>query len=374
VQSLQELERKIAELENKLREKEGVIQAIPNYPVSEMEREAVRKRAQDFVDALMNDDAYLPVNASIGMTYLPDLPDLEAQKGFEMGQKYPVILRNITDAFWDACIEVGDVPGVSFRVAAIGTPGIGKTTSTPLVIRKLLKIGKTVVYHVRSDKGTKWIYEFIPEGDTYRAEVFPEKSGLEFIPSLRQSSTYYIVDPGKTKDNCDPDASFRPSVIVVAAPDERHWGGSSFTKSVRGVKGLFKYYPVWSEEEIRAVKYILGPNMSDSTLNERVYHFGGVPRNVFEESLLIPLLEKQKTAVRALTATQAQSIAEGQVDIVGTFGEKNQTWRSLVAFDLAPNDNGTFTKPRAIFVSPAVKDHVYGKHAGALWNPILKQG
>jgi hypothetical protein len=396
-QRLQELERENAGLRNMLREKEGGIEAIPSDPVFdndlntakavaflrnrvvEEERQKaleylrVRKRAQDFLDVLMNDDAYLPVNASIGMTYLPDLPDLEVQKGFEIDQKFPMIIRNITDAFWDACIEVGDVPGVSFRVAVIGTPGIGKTTSTPLLIRKLLKKGKTVVYHVRTENRNKWIYEFVPEGDSYRADVYTDRSDLESVPSLRLRSTYYIVDPGKTKDSCDPDASFEPSVIIVASPDDRHWGGSSsFIKSLRAVKGLFKFYPLWSEEEIRAVKYILGPNMSDSTLNERLCQFGGVPRNVFEESRLIPLLEQQKTAVRALTAAQAQSIAEGYVDFLSTFKE-DQPKSAVAAFDLAPDDNGTFTKPRAVLVSPYIKDQVYARHAGTLWRFMWSQ-
>jgi hypothetical protein len=328
-QRLQELERENAELRNMLREK-GVIEAIPSDPVFdndlnttkavaflrnrvvEEERQKaleylrVRKRAQDFLDVLMKNDAFIEVDGGINMTYLPGLPNLETLEGTEVGQKYPMIIRSITNAFWDSCIEVGDVPGESFRVTAIGTPGIGKTTSTPLLIRKLLKKGKTVVYHVRTENRNKWIYEFVPEGDSYRADVYTERSDLESVPSLRLRSTYYIVDPGYTEDSCNPDASFEPSVIIVASPDDRHWGRSSFTKSLSGRKGSFKYYPVWSEEEIRAVKYILGPNMSDSTLDERYRLFGGVPRNVFEKKDIRELIQKQDLAVAALTADQAR--------------------------------------------------------------------
>jgi hypothetical protein len=377
-QKLQERDRMIAELENKIREqdgvirekervireKEGQIQALD--PFSDMERVAAQQRAQDFVDALMDDNAYLPVIGGINMTYLPGLPSLET------GWKSPLIVRSITGAFWDACVAINDSPDKSCRVTAIGTPGIGKTTSTPLLIRKLLKEGKTVVYHVRNEEKDGWIYEFVPKGDTYQARVFPEERGRKYIPSLRLKSTYYIVDPGFTKDNCNPGAMFQPKVVIVSSPDDRHWGGSSFTKGLAGITGLFLYYPVWSKEEIQAVKYILQPDMDDPSLKERYRLFGGVPRNVFSTDNALVLLKLQDEAVAALTSTQAQRIAEGRMAVVGTFG-KTQPRSSVLAYDLAPNDNGTFTEYRTILVSSAVKDKVYSTHAGALWTFMMQQ-
>jgi hypothetical protein len=45
------------------------------------------------------------------------------------------------------------------------------------------------------------------------------------IPSLKNRETYYIVDPEKTKDNCDPSNTFAPKVMFVTSPDKGHWGG-----------------------------------------------------------------------------------------------------------------------------------------------------
>ena len=60
-----------------------------------------------------------------------------------------VIIRNITEHFWQACIdqvdEYNENDNKRYRVCAVGTPGIGKTASTPILIRRLLSKGHTVV-------------------------------------------------------------------------------------------------------------------------------------------------------------------------------------------------------------------------------------
>ena len=50
-----------------------------------------------------------------------------------------------------------------YRVCAVGTPGIGKTFTTPLLLRILLlkKPPSTVVYIRRSAEGGSWFYEFV---------------------------------------------------------------------------------------------------------------------------------------------------------------------------------------------------------------------
>jgi hypothetical protein len=324
------------------------------------------KLAQDFVDVLMDDDAYLPVAGGINMTYLPDIVCLETRR------KYPVIIRNITESFWDACIKVLDAPGVPCRVVAVGTSGIGKTSSTPVLIRKLLKKGKTVVYHLRSNSRSRWIYQFVREGDSCRSEVYREKDGLNFIPSLQLKSTYYIVDPGSTQDSCNPHAMFEPKVVIVAEPDESHWGGLSFYKSLPGVTGTFLYYPVWSKEEIRAVKDILQPDMNDSTLNENYRLFGGVPGEVFAPHHDYAFSIHQDGAVRDLTPLEVELIGQGRMHVEGRFNSFRAK-NTLMVYDLAPDDNGRFIKWRCVLVSDAIKDKVYAEHAGKLWNTMLKQ-
>jgi hypothetical protein len=61
-----------------------------------------------------------------------------------------------TIPFWEECLKVVNTPNRRDRVAAIGTPGTGKTTSTPILIRMLLEENKTVLYIFRSEEKDGW--------------------------------------------------------------------------------------------------------------------------------------------------------------------------------------------------------------------------
>ena len=59
-------------------------------------------------------------------------------------------------------------------------------------------------------------------------KLIQEKDFNILDENINQTSTYYIVDPGNTKDNYNPPDFFQGQVIIVASPDEGHWGGSYF--------------------------------------------------------------------------------------------------------------------------------------------------
>jgi hypothetical protein len=178
----------------------------------------------------------------------------------ERGVARDVVIRKVTQPFWQACINAVDppppppslavapgqqaaMPTEQLRVCAVGTPGIGKTACTPLLIRMLLKKKKTVVYRVRAPEDSGWIYEFVPgsnERDPITANVYPEQAFKSGVPSLREPSTFYVVDPGGTTDTCDPSPRFRPKVIIVSSPDSKHWGANEFCKERADLEGVIK--------------------------------------------------------------------------------------------------------------------------------------
>lgn len=169
------------------------------------------------------------IDGSDGMFVMKDVVMLET------GSTSDVVIRNVTRPFWQACID--EVESGCRRVCAFGNSGIGKTTCTPCLIQMLLEAKKTVVYHVRTTSKDGWIYEFVPglaDDDSVTTSVYPEQTLLSDIELLNKPDTYYVVDPGNTTDNCNPPAAFRPKVIIVAAPDARHWGGDRFFQR-RGV-------------------------------------------------------------------------------------------------------------------------------------------
>ena len=180
-----------------------------------------------------------------------DIPDLEKK-----GRPKNIVLRSIVEPFWQSCIdEVESLdPDDRTRVCAVGTPGIGKTFTTPLLLRMLLLKNSTVVYIRRSPERKSWYYEFIPKSDgtlPYTVNVYPEASKDPFdFPSLEEPSAYYVVDPGKSKVSCDPKEDFEARVIIISSPNVRHWGGEEFEKFRGGQSGVFHFYPLWNLSEL----------------------------------------------------------------------------------------------------------------------------
>jgi hypothetical protein len=293
----------------------------------------------------------------------------------ETGETRDIVIRNITKPFWNECINKVEQPEMRCRVAAIGTPGIGKTTSTPVLIRMLLEMNKTVVYLVRTLDKSAWNYEFIPKADgSIVTSVYTEKMDRSDILSLELRDTYYIVDPGQTKDSCDPDRLFQPKVIIVASPDPEHWNDREFRKTRDSTKGVLLYYPLWSLDELSDAQATLCPGMEEEKLRERYFLFGGIPRHVFakgseEEE---ELLQKQRDAIRALTEQQVLEIINGEFDAVGNLNP-NAPKSAVMGFVQADNDN-CFVKRKAVLLSKNVEDRVFPLHMRFLWNHMVSLG
>jgi signal recognition particle GTPase len=87
--------------------------------------------------------SYEDIPNSNGMKVLRDVPCLFT------GYTGNIVIRNITEDYWNEVIQVAETPNKRTRVCAVGTAGIGKTESTAVLIRLLLQRNRTVVYHER---------------------------------------------------------------------------------------------------------------------------------------------------------------------------------------------------------------------------------
>ena len=147
---------------------------------------------------------------------LKDLAESEEQtiKGVMVGVSDPhtgfaqnVIIREADHAFWNhlldgLAIEKETTSLVQKRVAAVGTPGIGKSTTADYAIRQLLVWKKTVVYLQRSVDQDGYYIQFSPSkevGGEVDIQSIPETTPPVHIPSLNKTDTYYVIDPGKRK-------------------------------------------------------------------------------------------------------------------------------------------------------------------------------
>ena len=232
-----------------------------------------KKVAEDFVKSIMG--AYEEISMSKAIPKVMDIPTskkIAMNKRVQNGEQFPksnkipessgmfvlrnvvqledamtsnIVIRDITEPFWQACIDTINTPNVRYRVCAVGTPGIGKTTSTPILIRMLLAAKHTVVYRIRTVEKYGWYYEFTPDKTSKMivTKVYRERYGYEGIASLSDSSTYYVVDPGETDNNSSPPRNFAAKFILVSSPDECYWGEPQFTKQRGKRKGFSSTYP-----------------------------------------------------------------------------------------------------------------------------------
>lgn len=258
-------------------------------------------RATKFLSSMMDDhEETLPGGGN--MKVLRNVFDLE------IGESHDVIIRECTIPFWQSCIDVLNRPRESNRVCAVGSSGIGKSKSIVILIRMLLKMKHRVVYLIRTTKKSSWYYEFTPDENGINIAVYPEWA---CVASLSDNDTFHIVDPGKTKDDCDVSTAIHPKVLIVASLDRRHWGGREFAKVRGSVKGYFRYYPIWTLSELLDARCVLGNQLSEEDIFERYRQVGGIPRHVFDVDGVSTTLEVQKQALFNLKENQARKIAFG---------------------------------------------------------------
>jgi hypothetical protein len=215
-----------------------------------------------------------------------------------------------------------------------------------------------------------WYYKFVPDGPgKITTMIFSEKKAPSSI--TKDPTVYYIVDPGKTKNSCDPPTRFRPKVIIVTSPDSRHWGDKEFTKLRGTSKGTMRFYPVWTKEELMFARPILRPDMTDKTVEDRFLMFGGVPRHVFEDDDDVALLRNQNNAVKLLAADQANSVAYAPEDLVFDYFSST-TQSALLAIQLQ-DDDGSFRNAMLTFVSSLAYRKASEKFLALLWNVMLSR-
>jgi hypothetical protein len=267
------------------------------------------------------------------MTVLDDIPQLETE-GMIL-----ILCRHISNEFWKACIERVKTNDISIRVAAIGNPGIGKTTNTPILIRMLYEKGEPVVYQIRTSDKTGLLYEFIPtiDGATKRSvqvTLYPQALPLNKITNLQAITTYYIVDPGEMTDSCSRPADFKPKIIIMASPNERHWGQSTkFVKRQVKVDGFLMFYPMGSLKQLIAARAEWGKlhsmTLTEEEVCERVRWFGPIPGHVFSQNMT-KLNNQQITALNCLNLDQVKQISLGKESALGTFASSKAPKSTLM--------------------------------------------
>lgn len=342
-------------------------------------RQLMQNNGQRFVDDLMIKCRRI----DDGTPRMTILKDMHWHNGFLTD----LVVRACTVPFWRACIEVVEdrAHRPSRRVCAVGSPGIGKTTSTVVLIYMLLRDEKTVLYHPR---GSDCIFEFGCQKDlpattsgtptfTCTCTVHDEGIFPTGIPSTFDEKAYYIVDPTASKGDFNPPYTigFKAKVIIVSSPNDVHWGGANFMKQryndvVPVSGGILLYYPLWTLDEmlegLDGLNVTSRTNLQAEEVKRRYTVVGGVPRHVFcDEGGYKEVIRVQHSALAHLSAERAQKFAMGLDSPVGSL-TNDQPKSALLGFD----QHESF-QMKTCLVSWTVRRLAYEIHLSAVWESIF---
>lgn len=241
------------------------------------------------------------VDEATGLMQWNDIPQLET------GVNETVLLRKIVVQLWEHCYEFQQQ--TEFKICIVGTPGIGKTVTTPYFLRHVLKNGKTAGYQVQTYLQDSCYYVFTPTMDgsnlvDVSVDIFPEIWSPHEISSLHDPDAFLVIDPSHTERSCDTDHYFKGHLLIVSEPDSRHWGGRYFVRSTFSNPGGLEWYmPLWTLDELLALPKELKRNLTDELIVDHYREVGPVYSNVFEvdADVFEQILEKQDDSVTRQT-------------------------------------------------------------------------
>ena len=322
---------------------------------------------RQFVASIMKGMETIP--GSDGMWLMRGVTNLETGTVLES-----LVIRNVERLFWDECLNEVMTPDVRCRVCAMGSPGTGKTSSTLFLIRTLLENKHTVVYRFASEY---YFWEFRWNNIYgYVVSVYPGDAGIRDVKSLRDPSTYYIVDPGASTKDCLPPTSVVAQTIIVSSSDDSDcWGRREFTKGRNDVYGIFRIFPTWDLEELLLARpYLQRTVLTDQEVEERFRLVGGFPRHIFaERENFSTLLDDQRYAIPSLTAEEAARIVEGHMDPVGSFAH-NYPKSDIIGYGRTHKEGKITFWPRKVDInSPSVAEKVAEKFMPELWRLVLRE-
>jgi len=325
--------------------------------------------AADFVDAVLQDLQALPEDSSEDssveciecMNSVPQ-PWIQVSRA-----QQTVFVSQEHKTFWDAVITQCD----RTRVCVVGSPGVGKSTTTAYAIRLLLQRKSTVVYNYRTKDNRFFYLIFIPSkkgnDKTIRISLVPQTLHPQDVVELADPNAYYICDPGVSpeKTSCDPHG-VAAHVIIVASADSRHWGGDEFGKLRPGglPPGVLMYFPLPTTDFIRRMAPSLNPSLDENEIDERLYRYGRIPRHIVAIDRSTAE-EKQSSGITRLTVEQTRQIMRNTARL----RTNEPSSPSSGVLSVMPSPDSYFVSSGG-FVSDYVAERVATDYYSDLWNDI----
>ena len=336
------------------------LQAVARAPVPGFEDDA---DATAFVTALMRTE---PVELEAGVQRW----NLACNPLFS-GQQVDIFLRRDTFSFWEQVSSTlrertdREWPN---NVVAMGSPGIGKSATVPYLIRLLLQQGKTVVFQERvsSVRSNLFLFCATPDGDYQGRRC--ATSNLSDIDQLQEThGTVLVVEPAQHR--------YPPSVheircpfVLVCSPSKSHYG--SLGKGADHGRAEFLYYPMWTLDELQAVRPCLsveGRPLATEQVEMRYFMFGGCARNVFASSAEVRnAMAAQTLGVRRLSSEVSARVLMGSDDAISEEANESAGHPSTVVCYMTKSPYSVAER-RTFFISQLVRANVWYLHLSIMW-------
>ena len=282
-----------------------------------------------------------------------------------------ILLRETARSFWK---ETAAKLLEGKHVVAVGSPGIGKSSTHPYLLKLLLETGRPVVF-LKRGKPPKYgtYYEFRPKDGGYEAFEYKEKDvQSDTIASLLDPDAFLLIEPFGHRNVPDRDVMAR--IALVCSPNNEHYGGME--KTGPGEFGAcFLYFPHWSLDELYEARPYMCENgipilADDKAVFELYERFGPIPRHVFATKLtLIKLKENQDKAINRLIMSDVVTILDAiESDTALDIDESNKA--SPSSLTVAYRSVFPFTSRTIVIASKYVEQKVWSRHLGLLWQDI----
>ena len=281
-----------------------------------------------------------------------------------------VVLRKEVRVFWE---EMAVKLEANNHVVIIGSPGVGKSSTHPYLLKLLLEKRRPVVFLKRDvDRGGKY-YEFLPSRDgSYTAFEYKEKDVDEdTIASLKDHEAFLIIEP--LGQRSPPPAWIKARVALVCSPNRQHYQGMEKT-GMDQFGAIFRYFPHWSLDELlEARPYICDISgkpivASSAEVKVRFLRFGAIPRHVFAvditrfESLQVnALLNLRESTLKLIMEARSANKA---VEIDGSDDS------SPSSYAIAYESEHPFSSRSIVMVSDYVEREVWKRHLSLLWRQV----
>eukprot|EP00047_Mylnosiga_fluctuans_P024741 m.169108 g.169108 ORF g.169108 m.169108 type:complete len:679 (+) comp9915_c1_seq20:269-2305(+) len=238
------------------------------------------------------------------------------------------------------------------RVAIIGNPGIGKSFFGLLLLLRAIHSRQTVVFLARIGKTHDICY------------LFTDVAGFDLAlndarvkDALKRRDTLYLVDgvaPGVVNAR----------TVLVTSPDHNIF--HEFTKST--ATGWCHVMPVWTENELSALRLAVFPSVSENTMRDLYNQWGGIPRQILE----FATENTQPSAYGGMSALDSAILSCSVQHLIDAVAEGNEERRLVSHRVVHLQCSPQYWLTGYCFASEYVKDRLLDKLMRAEENALAK--